>query len=425
MIVLNNDFGHKNYYIYRDSFGTREWSLVPWDQDLSFGHTWTATQNYFNDDIDSQRGLIQGAATGNRLMNMIMNTAGNATLAPEMVQMFMRRLRTLTDKYYISAAAADGPFEQRMNQLIDQMDPPAEVGLTDADLDLRKWGYWTDGNGAQTSPNNTFDAATFDHAPRKTVLRILDNPEHTGNPNPPYPAAVNNAEGLGDTTKAYLYGRRTLFYTGNPTLNNVSIPAAQAFSPTGLTIEYVEANPASGNQEQEFFIIRNNGANYVDLSGWKITGAVDFTFAGGTVIPPFTSGSAVNATGDVHTGRLHVTRNNYQFRQRATSPKAGEYRLVAGPYSGQLSARGETINLVKPGATPPEDIVIATTTYAGTPTAGQSFLRITELNYNPAPPTPAETTALPGVAASDFEFIEFINTGASPLTSAVPSSTRE
>ncbi len=416
VIVLNNDFGHKNYYIYRDTFGTREWSLIPWDQDLSFGHTWTASQGYFNDDIDSQRGLVQGAAPGNRLMNLIMNTTGATTFAPEMVNMFLRRLRTLQDKYYISAAATDGPFEQRMNALIDQIDPPAVVGLTDADLDLQKWGYWTDGGGGQISPGNAFDAATYDHGPRKTLLRVIDNLAHTGNPTPsPYPGAVNNAEGLGDTTKAFLYGRRTLFYTGNPTLNNVPIPAAQVAAPAGLTIEYVEANPASGNQAQEFFIIRNNSADYLDISGWKITGAVDFTFYGGTVIPPFTAGSAVNATTDVHAGRLHVTRDNYQFRQRTVSPKGNEYRQVTGPYSGQLSARGETINLVKPGATLAEDVIIATTTYAGTPTASQSFLRITEINYNPAPPTAAETLALPGVSPSDFEFIEFINSGASPL----------
>ena len=396
VIILNNDFGHKNYYIYRDTYGTREWSLIPWDQDLSFGHTWTSSQNYFNDDIDSQRGLIQGAASGNRLMNFVMNTTGSTTLAPEMVQMFMRRLRTLMDQYYISATAANGPFEQRMSQLIDQIDPPGAAYLTDADLDLQKWGYWTDGGGGQISPGNAFDAATYDHGPRKTVLRIIDNATRTGNPSPPYPAAVNNLEGLGDTTKTYLTGRRTLFYTGNPTLNNVAIPAAQPFSPNGLTIEYIEFNPASGNQEQEFFIIRNNSTSYVDISGWKIAGSVDFTFRGGTVIPPFTGSSAYNATGDVHTGRLHVTRNPYLFRQRTVSPKGNEYRFVTGPYSGQLSARGETIDLVKPGATLDEDIIMATTTYPPAPTPAQSFLRITELAYNPADPTAAETAALPG-----------------------------
>ena len=64
VIILNNDFGHKNYYVYRDTNGTREWSVLPWDQDLSIGHTWTSSQNYFNDDIHSQAGLVLGASTG-------------------------------------------------------------------------------------------------------------------------------------------------------------------------------------------------------------------------------------------------------------------------------------------------------------------------------------------------------------------------
>ena len=411
-ITINNDFGHKNYYIYRDTNGTREWSLLPWDQDLSLGHTWTSSQAYFNDDIDSQRGLILGASEGNRVMNMI-SSSNSSTSAPEMVRMFLRRMRTLMDELLVSATATNGPFEQRMNQMLDQMDPPGAAYLTDADLDLRKWGYWLDGSGTAISMGNTFDAATHDHGPRRSAMRVL-----TSNPNPPYPAAVSNAEGLGNTTFAFLPGRRQFLFNSNPLLSGQSIPAAQPFSPTGLTIEYVEANPASGKQEQEFFIIRNNSAIYVDISGWKIAGAVDYTFRGGTVIPPFIGNGAVNATGDVHAGRLHVARDPYQFRLRTTSPKGNEYRLVTGPYSGQLSARGETIDLVKTGATPDEDIVMATTTYAAAPTPAQNFLRITELNYNPLPPTAAETAALPGVSASDFEFIEFVNTSASPLNIA-------
>ena len=409
VMTINNDFGHKNYYIYRDTNGTREWSLLPWDQDLSLGHTWTSSQNYFNDDIDSQRGLVLGASEGNRVMNLI-SSNNTSTIAPEMAQMFLRRLRTVMDELLVSATATNGPFEQRMNQLLDLMDPPGAAYLTDADLDFQKWGYWIDGSGAAISMNNTFDAATHDHGPRRSAMRILSS-----NPNPPYPTAVSNAEGLGNTTQAFLPGRRQLLYNGNQRLNSQPIPAAQPLSPTGLTIEYVEANPASGKQDQEFFIIRNNSGIYVDISGWKIEGAVNFTFHGGTVIPPFIGNGAVNATGDVHAGRLHVTRHPYEFRLRTTSPKANEYRLVTGPYSGQLSARGETIDLVKPGPTPEQDVVMATTTYAATPTAAQSFLRVTEVNFNPIKPTPAESAALVGVAASDFEFIEFINTGATPL----------
>ncbi len=417
VLILNNDFGHKNYYVYRDTNGTREWSVLPWDQDLSLGHTWNSSPNYFDDDIHSQAGLfvgaglVLGAANGNRLMNLIMNT-DSTTMAPEMVRMFLRRLRTLMDKSLISAVSTTGYFETRFTQLIDLMDPPGAAYLTDADLDLRKWGYWTDGNnGNVISPNNAFDAATHDQGPRKQTMRLIDS-----NPTPPNPSSISNS-GLGNTntTFPFLVGRRQYLYASNPTMLGVPIPAAQAAAPTGLVFEYVEANPSSGNQGHEFFIIRNNSASYVDISGWKITGAVDYTFRGGTVIPPFTSGSAVTATGDVHAGRLHVARDPYLFRQRTTSPRGGEYRLVTGPYSGQLSARGETLNLVIPGATPAQDIVVATTIYLAAPTPAQNFLRVTELSYNPAAPTAAELLALPGVQASDFEFIEVMNIDVAPL----------
>lgn len=411
ILVLNNDFGHKNYYIYRDTNGTREWSVLPWDQDLSFGHTWTGSQNYFNDDIHSQKSssaaseLALGAAPGNRLMNIIMNT-NSATMAPEMVQMFLRRVRTLMDKDLVSVTETNGPWEQRINQIVDLIDPPGAT-LTDGDRDLQRWGYWTDGNGGTQISAAGQDAATHDHGIRKQALRILN-----ANPTPPYPSSANDSE-LFDTRPAYLRGRRTRLFSGGLTLIGSPIPTPQAAVPTGLVIETVEANP--GNQDQEYFIIRNNGPAAVDLSDWKITGAVEYTFRGGTVLPRFTSGSAVNATGDVHIGRLHVARNPLGFRSRTVSPKGNEYRLVVGGYKGQLSSRGETINLVMPGATPAQDVIVATSTYAPTPTPTQNFLRITELNFNPAPPTPAETAALPGVQASDFEFIELINTDTAPL----------
>ncbi len=417
VLMINNDFGHKNYYVYRDTYGTGEWSLLPWDLDLSFGHTWTTSQAYFNDDIDSQKGLVIGVSAGNRLMNLIGNTT-SSTIAPEMAQMFLRRMRTLMDQQLVSAVATNGPLEQRANQIMDLIDPPGAAYLTDADLDLQKWGYWIDGSGTALSQGNNFDAATFDHGARKQMLRIL-----SANPNPPYPSATNNAEGLGDTTPAFLPGRRTKLFNGNLTLNGQFIPPSQPAVPTGVQIEYIDANPAAvgaeipaRNNDREFFIIRNNSGTYIDMSGWKLKGAVTYTFRGGTVLPPFSGSGAVNATGDVHTGRLHLARNPAAFRARVASPRGGEYRMVMGPYSGQLSARGETISLVIPGATEAQDVVVATGTVPAAPTAAQTALRVTELNYNPTDPIPAELAAIPGVQASDFEFIELTNTGATPLS---------
>jgi hypothetical protein len=42
-------------------------------------------------------------------------------------------------------------------------------------------------------------------------------------------------------------------------------------------------------------------------------------------------------------------------------------------------------------------------------------LRVTELMFNPAPPSVDEQAAMPGVNAGDFEFIELANSGATPL----------
>ena len=43
--------------------------------------------------------------------------------------------------------------------------------------------------------------------------------------------------------------------------------------------------------------------------------------------------------------------------------------------------------------------------------AGATDLSISEINYNPAEPTPAELAAAPGVTSNDFEWIELANTG--------------
>ena len=396
-LIVNNDQGHKNCYIYRDTYGSGEWSILPWDQDLSFGHTWTPGQGYFDDDIDAQRPLRNGA--DNRLKQFIWQSA-------DLNAMYVRRLRTLMDAYYVSAAAVTGPYETRINDILNQLDPVAAGTNSDAYLDMLKWGYWTDGSSGPVGVGSF----TSDHFIRAQGARIL-----TSNLNPPYPSANPYAQYGYTSVPAFLAGRRQYLYTLNPASGGVPIPAAQAASPTGLVFEQMEFNPASGNQQQEYFILRNNSANYIDISGWKITGAVSCTFRGGTVIPPFTSGSAITAATDVHAGRLHVARNPGQFRTRTVSPKAGEYRLVVGPYSGQLSARGETVNLVIPGATPLLDVIVATTTYAGAATASQNALRVTELNFNPAAPSAAELLALPGVQAGDFEFIELVNTGITPL----------
>jgi hypothetical protein len=102
-----------------------------------------------------------------------------------------------------------------------------------------------------------------------------------------------------------------------------------------------------------------------------------------------------------------VVKNAAAFRARTSGPRGGEMRFIQGNYEGQLSARGETIELRDASGT-----VITGYSYAGSPTLLQQVLRISEIQYHPADPTPSELAFLPGATGDDFEFIELVNTGA-------------
>jgi hypothetical protein len=69
------------------------------------------------------------------------------------------------------------------------------------------------------------------------------------------------------------------------------------------------------------------------------------------------------------------------------------------PYSGQLSARGETLRVRNSGSN-----VVHTFTYEGAPTPAQRFLRVAEIMYHPAPASVA------GFSPDSFEYIELKNT---------------
>jgi hypothetical protein len=280
--------------------------------------------------------------------------------------MVLRRLRTVMDGYF----SVSGVLENRFADLANLMDPPA-IGTSDADRDYAKWPTWGF-NPANPGTNGT--------ALRYHIDQIRN---------------------------VYLPGRRTFLNTA--TLAGASVPAAQPANAADLvTLETVDFNPASGTQEHEYFLIRNRNAYAVDISGWQITGAVNFVFRPGTVIP---AGPTDPITENI--GHIFVAKNPFLFRQRLVAPKAGLFCFVTGPYSGQLSARGETIELRDATGA-----LLKTKTWTPAPTAMQNQLRVTELNYAPVGPSAAETAALPGVTTADFEYIELRNIGGTSLSIA-------
>lgn len=332
MIVTGNvDCCHKNYYAYRDTEGTGEWEFLPWDQDLSFGRDWTGTLNYFDDKMYFDNPLY----IGNN------NTLIAALFAiPGVQQMYLRRLRTLMDDLLQppGTPVAELKYEAQMDRWYDLISP-------DAALDFAKWATW---------------------GTKQTMAQ-----------------AVNIMK-----TNYMIPRRNYLFNTQSGTKG--PIPLAQ---PPNLTILFgdMDFNPVSGNQNQEYIQLRNTNKISVDISGWKLDGAIQYTFRSGVVIPT--------------NGFLYVTPNSADFRARAVGPRGGQGLFVQGGYKGRLSARGGTVVLSDTAGRAVQSI-----TYEGTPTAAQLSLRVTEIMANPPPPSVGSS-----YVAEDFQFVALQNTGLTPL----------
>lgn len=321
-LIASLDFGHKNMYWYRDTEGTGLWNPLPWDQDLSFGHKWNGNLNqpYFENTLATNQTLTQG------LNNLFQQIYSDSTLR----EMYNRRLRTLSDQLYGAPGTpiSQSYFYQKASELADLTDEAAVV-------DLAEWGL------------NPQFAAAYPNNPSQAVDQLLD---------------------------VYLLSQR------NHVDNQSYIPDAQSLNPTITfdTNDY-DASPASGLQSEEYVRLRNNNNTAIDISGWELTGGIQHTFHGGTVIPAG--------------GSLYVVADVIAFQNRSTGPTGGQQRFIQGNYQGQLSSNGEAVNLV---ATSGATIDTLVTPDEG-PSDNQQYLRITEFNYNPTDP------------AGNAEYIEFTN----------------
>ena len=139
-ITSSQDHGHKNYYMYRDSLGTREWSILPWDVDLTWGRTWQDSPGYFtdtiftNNELDFYNSAMQNKGENRHYSLIIGNSDFGRPPATELRNMVLRRLRTVMDGYF----NVSGVLENRFAELANLMDPPA-IGTSDADR-LREMG---------------------------------------------------------------------------------------------------------------------------------------------------------------------------------------------------------------------------------------------------------------------------------------------
>jgi hypothetical protein len=361
-----------NMTLYRDTEGDQLWRIIPFDMNVAWGQLYcgdslanfnaiiATNDNYKSHPLYGGQTVLPttGGANWNRVYDSIVRIPGTR-------EMLLRRMRTLLDTFvqppdtHPLALTMEKRFLSFSNSI-----------YAESILDRLRWGW-------EANP---------------------------GSANGPYCYGTNvwMTNHLTDIINQYVVPRRKHWYVthsitntaraiGIANANNAGIPLTQ---PTNAVISVagVEFNPSSANQQEEFIRLTNGNPYAVDISNWKLDGAVEFIFKGGTVMP---SNSV-----------LYVTPNTRAFRNRAVAPRGGMGLYAVGPYQGQLSARGEPLTI-----TDDRGRLVYTNIYTGAPSVAQQFLRVTEIMYNPSP------LAGNPMDPQEFEYIELKNISASTTVS--------
>lgn len=142
-VTRNTDVHRKNWYIYRDTGKSDEWALLPWDLDLSHGRKWNGSDTYFDNKLFGNDFIRVGTP-----ISLIQKMWAN----PEVNNMLMRRIRTLTDKFlnHPDTPYNDRYYERRLDEQLALIDPP-DISPSDARLDFMKWGSWRQSSGSPVS----------------------------------------------------------------------------------------------------------------------------------------------------------------------------------------------------------------------------------------------------------------------------------
>jgi spore coat protein CotH len=138
-IASSQDVAAKNYYLYRDSDGTGEWAITPWDVDLTWGRNWIDAYGYFTDTLYTNNVLsfdnpAQQYKPANRLFDLFF---GNSDFR----QMYLRRLRTLMDTILMPPGTPTNALviEPLIRQYESKLNPPG-ISPSDTALDYTAWG---------------------------------------------------------------------------------------------------------------------------------------------------------------------------------------------------------------------------------------------------------------------------------------------
>lgn len=325
-LLQDTDDIRKNFYFYRDTDGTGEWSIFPWDKDWTFGIVgdgWIYTAHPFlGADTHPKNSGLQWSVYLSVMYHL-----------PETQEMFLRRLRTVMDTLLLPPGMPPEMclFERRIDQMF---------------------------------------ALAKDDLPGSLA------------------GSVESLKGYFPSRRRQLYVDHSVHNTTNPPVGGTAgIPDSQPEDARILFGTYEDA-PITGNQDHEYVELINPNSYAVDISGWKLTGGIEYELRPGTVI--------------VSGGRLYVSPNVRAFRQRPLNPTGGQGLFVQGNYEGYLSGWGTTIELLDLSGR-----LVNTLATEARPSEQQRYLRVTEIMYHPADGGAFDS--------EQYEFIELTNIGPSAL----------
>lgn len=124
VIVQDTDDTRKNFYLYRDTLGSGEWSIFPWDKDFTFGIGEAAG----NEAKHPFWGDAQHKNPNSSQWNVLFDAVHNN---PRIRAMILRRTRSLMDQFYTPSPSNPGAwFEPEAQRLENRIDPVLNVDRT-------------------------------------------------------------------------------------------------------------------------------------------------------------------------------------------------------------------------------------------------------------------------------------------------------
>lgn len=273
-----------NMSLYRDSDGNGEWRPVAFDMNVSFGLSYAYGGIEATNDAMRSHPFFGAANVGagqgvNRLYDTIVRM-------PDTRAMLVRRMRTMMDQFWQPPGTPVGQrwIEQRLQSWAQSM-------ASDAVLDRQKWGLcWYQSPGT----------------PKQRALFL----------------------GIQEMIDTFLEPRREHFYVhhslahstwavGASSRHSAGIPDAQR---PGLTLSWVQRSASDAPVEQQYLVFQNPQDVAVDLSGWKLSGRIRFSFPPGCVLAPG--------------AEVVVARDRTAYRRWKLAQNGGAAVFVVGDFDG-------------------------------------------------------------------------------------------